>query len=566
MNAAPCPTKLEMLIDQALAWAAQDPDPETRAELTELVTAAHHGDVDAQHELADRFAGRLQFGTAGLRGELGAGPNRMNHVVVAHAAAGLASYLNSSVERTPAVVIGYDGRKNSKTFAALSAAILAGAGARVQLMPSLTPTPVLAFAVRHLQMDAGIMVTASHNPASDNGYKVYLGGADGGSQIISPSDEEISAHIEQAAHTKVLDLPHGEYETVPAAVLDAYVQRTSGLVPVPAAQLRVVHTAMHGVATAVFDRVLKAAGFSPAISVTVQADPDPAFPTVAFPNPEEAGALEHAFATARETAADLIIAHDPDADRLAVAIPDSSPEGYRRLTGNEVGLLLGWWIARTSQANDWVYRPDTTDRAFACSIVSSPALKIVAEAYGLNHCYTLTGFKWISRAPGLLFGFEEALGYLVDPEAVHDKDGISASMLFLSMASSLAGQGQTVQDALDAFSMRFGHHLSEQVSLRVDGLSQLMERLRSTDVLQIGGSPVVAVTDFLEGAEGLPASNLLRYQLDDGTRVMVRPSGTEPKLKVYVDVVSTAGDLAQRKVDAAVRRDLIISAMTELLA
>lgn len=569
MTGIPCPTHVELLIDTALAWAANDPDAETRSELAHLIEAAHRGDPGSAADLADRFAGNLQFGTAGLRGALGAGPNRMNQVVVSYAAAGLGAYLNmnkATGDLNPTVVIGYDGRKNSREFAVLSAEILAGAGIAVQLMPTLTPTPVLAFAVRHLNASAGVMVTASHNPAADNGYKVYLGGSDGGSQIISPADAEIASCIATSSRMPVSELPRGAYSLVDQEALDAYTARTASIVPPPAAPIRFVHTAMHGVATEVFHQVLDRAGFPHPIPVQEQAHPDGTFPTVTFPNPEEQGALDLAFAVARAHHVDLIIAHDPDADRLSVAIPDKTAEGYRRLTGNEVGLLLGWWIARTTQPSDWIRRPALTDATFACSIVSSPALKLVADAYQLNHVTTLTGFKWISRAPGLLFGFEEALGYLVDPAAVHDKDGISAAMMFLSMAATLAGQGQTVSDALDAFSMRFGHHRSDQVSLRVDDLGSLMHRLRTSPPRTIADVEVATALDYLDGVDGLPASDVLRYDLLDGTRVMVRPSGTEPKLKIYVDVVATDGDLSTRALTASERLSDVVTFMTRLLS
>ncbi|MDR2320690.1 MAG: phospho-sugar mutase, partial [Microbacterium sp.] len=419
------------LLTQARAWLRQDPDPETRDELAGLITSAGSGDEAALADLADRFSTRLAFGTAGLRGELAAGSNRMNRVLVAQAAAGFAAYLSEKAQEgtAPTVVIGYDGRKNSRVFAKDSAEIFAGAGLRAILLPRLLPTPVLAFAVRHLGADAGVMVTASHNPPNDNGYKVYLGGADQGSQIVSPADAEIAAHIQQVADRgDALGIPRSEaYETAGEDIVEAYVAATAAVAPAPVgtAGLRWVYTAMHGVGWETFSRIIGEAGYPAPWTVSEQRDPDPAFRTVSFPNPEEPGAMDLAFAKARTLGAELVIANDPDADRLAVGIPDESAEGgWRRLTGNEVGLLLGWRAARAVTADG----PAAPGTSLACSLVSSPALGAVAARYGLDFHETLTGFKWISRAPGIAFGFEEALGYLVNPETVRDKDGISAAV------------------------------------------------------------------------------------------------------------------------------------------
>ncbi|MDF2579064.1 MAG: phosphomannomutase [Microbacterium sp.] len=403
--------------DAARAWLAQDPDPETRDELAAVIAAAEAGDAVAAADLVDRFGTRLAFGTAGLRGRLGAGSNRMNRVLVTQAAAGLAAYLleKAGPDAPPVVVIGYDGRRGSARFAQDSAEIFAGAGLRAILLPRLLPTPVLAFAVRHLGADAGVMVTASHNPPDDNGYKVYLGGADDGSQIVPPADAEIAAHIQRVADAGDISvLPRSErYETADDAVVEAYVAATATVAPAPAGAngMRWVYTAMHGVGTETMLRILDAAGYPHPVQVAEQAEPDGRFPTVAFPNPEEPGAMDLALETARANDAEFILANDPDADRLAVAIPDAAAEGgWRRLTGNQIGLLLGWRAARRAAEGG-----TTPGASLACSLVSSPALQVVAERYGLDFHATLTGFKWISRAPGLVFGFEEALGYLVNP-------------------------------------------------------------------------------------------------------------------------------------------------------
>jgi len=554
----------------AEAWLAQDPDPETRAELAALVEGAKAGDAAATAQLADRFDSRLAFGTAGLRGEIAAGPNRMNRVLVSQAAAGLAAYLleHARAGETPSVVIGYDGRKNSAVFARDSAEIMAGAGVRAILLPQLLPTPVLAFAVRHLDTTAGVMVTASHNPPNDNGYKVYLGGEHGGSQIVSPADAEIAAAIERVATTTTVpELPRGAFETASEELVDEYVRRTALVADPPAAQPRVVYTAMHGVGWETAARVLAAAGFDAPTVVSEQISPDPAFPTVAFPNPEEPGAMDLSFAQARAVGAELVIANDPDADRLAIAIPDdSAAEGYRRLTGNEVGLLLGWQAARRAAARSGDAGPDGT---LACSIVSSPGLEAVARAYDLEFAATLTGFKWISRAPNLLFGFEEALGYLVNPDTVRDKDGISAAVAFLSLAAELTAQGRTIADHLDEFVEKFGCYASAQVSIRVTDLSrigEIMARLRAEPPASVGGIRVERIEDLADGFGALPPSDVLRLILEGGARVMVRPSGTEPKLKVYIDAVGTEGTVAERRAAASAAVDAIEAGMRELIA
>ncbi|MCD1571689.1 phospho-sugar mutase [Agromyces mediolanus] len=555
----------------AEAWLAQDPDPETREELSGILDAVRAGDGAAAAELADRFDTRLAFGTAGLRGEIAAGPNRMNRVLVSQAAAGLAAYLleQAAPGETPSVVIGYDGRKNSAVFARDSAEIMSGAGVRAVLLPRLLPTPVTAFAVRHLGLSAGVMVTASHNPPNDNGYKVYLGGEHGGSQIVSPADAEIAAHILRVAESALVpELPRGDYETADESVVDAYVAATAQAAGgAPAAQPRVVYTAMHGVGWETTAKVLAAAGFDRPTLVAAQIEPDPAFPTVAFPNPEEPGAMDLSFATAREAGAELIVANDPDADRLAIAIPDeTAAEGYRRLTGNEVGLLLGWQAAeRAVAAATGDGGPEGT---LACSIVSSPGLETVARHHGLEFRATLTGFKWISRAPHLVFGFEEALGYLVNPGTVRDKDGISAAVAFLGLAAELKAAGRTVADHLDDFVERFGCFASAQVSIRVTDLARIgevMARLRANPPAEVGGIRVERIEDLAEGGE-LPPSDVLRIVLAGGGRVMVRPSGTEPKLKVYIDAVSDEGTVAERRAAATAAAAALEAGMRELVA
>ena len=554
-------------LDSAKAWLEQDPDPETRAELEALIPAAESGDAAAMDALRDRFDTRLTFGTAGLRGELGAGSNRMNRVLVSQAATGFARWLLDRDENA-SVVIGYDGRVNSGVFARDSAELMAGAGVRVVLLPRMLPTPLVAFAVRHLGVSAGIMVTASHNPPRDNGYKVYLGGRDGGSQIVAPSDEQIHAAIVAVAETEVIgDLPRStDYEVADESVIDAYIERTAAVAldeHAPREQVPFVYTAMHGVGWEVSQRVFAAAGLGEPTVVAEQIEPDGAFPTVAFPNPEEPGAMDLSFETASRAGAALIIANDPDADRLAVAVPDSSEAaGWRRLSGNAVGALLGWRVAERLQRSG-------TQAKLAASLVSSPALAAVASAYGLSYSDTLTGFKWISRVGGLGYGFEEALGYLVNPGTIRDKDGISAAVDFVALVGELAAQGRTLDDHQREFDERFGAFASAQVSLRVTDLSRIgaiMAALRDNPPSEIGGQRVAQVDDFIGGFGVFPAGDILRFWMLDGSRVIVRPSGTEPKVKVYIDASSDAGSVDERRESAAARVAALDAGMRGLIA
>ena len=579
------------VVEVARAWIADDPDAETRAELQAIVDDALGGSDQAREALHERFDSRLSFGTAGLRGEIAAGPNRMNRVLVGQAAAGLAAYLIEQAsergeEVQPSVVIGYDGRKNSQIFARDTAELMAGAGVRAVLLPRLLPTPVLAFAVRHLGASAGVMVTASHNPARDNGYKVYLGAADEGSQIIPPADALIASHIDRVAQGRLSDLPRSDaYEIADESLVDAYVSATAAVAtpgyPVDAGAtphhagrhaaepstadsgIRVVYTAMHGVGWQTARAVFEAAGLPAPITVPEQAEPDPDFPTVAFPNPEEPGALDLAFELARDTSADLVIANDPDADRLAIGIPDpGSEQGYRRLSGNEVGTLLGWTAAEQAAERG-------ASGALAASIVSSPALRAVAHAYGLGFEETLTGFKWVSRVPGLLFGYEEALGYLVNPQTVRDKDGISAATAALALAVRLRAEGKSLADRLDEFTSRFGAYASDQISIRVTDLSRIgriMAALRAQPPARLAAAHVERIDDLRDGWGDLPASDVLRILLDGGSRVMVRPSGTEPKLKIYIDAFDDSDvDVAGRRAAAQARVAALADAVRTLI-
>ncbi|MGQ4433559.1 MULTISPECIES: phospho-sugar mutase [unclassified Streptomyces] len=540
------------LIARARTWLAEDPDADTREELGKLIEA---GDVA---ELAGRFSGTLQFGTAGLRGELGAGPMRMNRAVVIRAAAGLAAYLKKNGGTDGTVVIGYDARHKSADFARDTAAVMVGAGLKAAVLPRPLPTPVLAFAIRHLGAVAGVEVTASHNPPRDNGYKVYLGD---GSQIVPPADAEIAAEIDAIGSLHDVPRPAEGWEILDEGVLDAYLARTDAvLAPDSPRTARTVYTAMHGVGKDVLLAAFARAGFPEPVLVAEQAEPDPDFPTVAFPNPEEPGAMDLAFAQARASDPDLIIANDPDADRCAAAVKDRTQGGsWRMLRGDEVGSLLAAHLVRRGAQG-----------TFAESIVSSSLLGRIAEKAGLPYEETLTGFKWIARVDGLRYGYEEALGYCVDPDGVRDKDGITAALLITELASELKAEGRDLTDLLDDLAVEHGLHATDQLSVRVEDLSVIadaMRRLREQPPTALAGLAVTRAEDLTEGTEALPPTDGLRYTLD-GARVIVRPSGTEPKLKCYLEVVvpvATHADLPAARAQAAgtlatIKRDLSAAA------
>jgi phosphomannomutase len=535
------------LIARARTWLAEDPDPDTRDELAELL------DADDVTELTARFSGTLQFGTAGLRGEIGAGPMRMNRTVVIRAAAGLAAYLKKHGSTGGLVVIGYDARHKSADFARDTAAVMTGAGLKAAVLPRPLPTPVLAFAIRHLGAVAGVEVTASHNPPRDNGYKVYLGD---GSQIVPPADADIAAEIAAIASLNDVPRPDTGWQTLDDAVLNAYLARTDAVLAKNSPRTaRTVYTAMHGVGKdtllAAFDR----AGFPTPELVAEQADPDPDFPTVAFPNPEEPGAMDLAFAKARETNPDLIIANDPDADRCAVAV--KRDDTWRMLRGDEVGALLAAHLVNRGAHG-----------TFAESIVSSSLLGRIAEKAGLPYEETLTGFKWIARVEGLRYGYEEALGYCVDPEGVRDKDGITAALLITELASELKEQGRTLLDLLDDLAVDHGLHATDQLAVRVEDLSVIaraMERLREHPPTELAGLAITRAEDLTQGTDRLPPTDGLRYTLD-GARVVVRPSGTEPKLKCYLEVVVPVATHADLPTAHARATDLLTTIKRDLSA
>lgn len=531
----------DVLLTRARAWVAEDPDETTRAELEAIVREVEAGGDPA--DLADRFAGTLEFGTAGLRGAVGAGPNRMNRVVVIRAAAGLAAYLREQGATGP-VVVGFDARHRSDDFARDTAEVMSGAGFKVWLMPRPLPTPVLAFAIRELGCAAGVMVTASHNPPQDNGYKVYLGD---GSQIVPPADAQIAAHIEAVG--AVSDVPRGAGGTVLGEhVVDRYLDTIAELAEDGPRDLSLVYTPLHGVGASPVLQVLETAGFEAPRVVEQQEQPDPDFPTVAFPNPEEKGAMDLALALAEEHGVDLVVANDPDADRCAAAVPTDT--GWRMLRGDEVGALLAHHLLARGR-----------EGTYAASIVSSSLLGKMAAAAGQPYVETLTGFKWIGRVEGLAFGYEEALGYCCDPDHVKDKDGVSALLLLCELAARTKAEGRTLVDVLDDLARQHGLHATDQVSVRVADLSLIsaaMERLRATPPTALGGLEVQRVDDLSLGSADLPPTDGLRFTLADDARVVVRPSGTEPKLKCYLEVVvPVEDDVDAARISAASRLDAV---------
>jgi phosphomannomutase len=570
---------------EVLAWMVDDPDERDRAELSALLRTATGRDADsaarAAAELKDRFAARLEFGTAGLRGAVAAGPNRMNRAVVRGTTAALAGWLLyvDPAAADSGVVIGCDARHRSDEFALEAARVLAGAGIAVHLLPPRQPTPVLAFAVRHLRASAGIMITASHNPPADNGYKLYLGD---GAQIVPPADLEIEAatrslgplsQIPVAPAGDPLITRHGD--KIAAAYLDAICAVSPA--PKGAAWLRFTYTPLHGVAGNLALRAFEQAGFPSPDVVETQFDPDPEFRTVAFPNPEEPGALDLALAQARRSGAELVIANDPDGDRMAVAVPDDdAPGGWRTLTGDQVGALLGAYLlgqdAVASGAGS--AEPDATVRQeplVVSTIVSATMLASIAAAAGAQYAETLTGFKWIVRAADLrpevrfIYGYEEALGYTVG-RTVRDKDGIGAALAVLSLAAKARSGGESLVEAYDALEIAHGVHLTEQITVATTEPVHVMSRLRIEAPAELAGQPITATSDLTGGTDELPSADVLRYWLR-AARVVIRPSGTEPKVKAYLEVVEPviAGRLAEARRAARARMDPLAKAVRDLL-
>ncbi len=546
---------MDTIIDIAKAWIDTDPDPATRAAAQALVDA---NDTDV---LTDHFGTRLVFGTAGMRGALGPGPNRMNRALVRRVAAGLGSYLISVDPNAPAdgVVIGFDGRHGSREFAADSAGVLRSMGIRVYIYDQVVPTPQLAHAIPFLGCAAGIMVTASHNPPQDNGYKVYWRN---GAQIITPHDKGISTAIDQIQGCP--DPGDEKGEPVPGAVWSDYLDRVLSLRVRPQTGVRAVYTAMHGVGWAPLSTVLKVAGHTDIHPVLEQRDPDGDFPTVAFPNPEEEGALDLAIAEAKKVGADLIVANDPDADRLAVALPSPSGE-WIMLTGNQVGALLAEELLTHGTMHP--------QRLVATTIVSTRLLQRIADRHGAICGETLTGFKWLANMAiahdgPFVIGFEEALGYSVG-DVVRDKDGISATLILLDLASNLKARGQTLLDAWKRMDERYGAHRSTQIAIKMEGadgaqaIQGAMKDLRENPPAELANNKVKRLRDVQTGISmdcttgassqiPLPKSNVLEFTLDDDSRILARPSGTEPKIKFYVEVVGKDAAAAEARLTEVV--------------
>ena len=534
-------------------WTEQDPDPQTREQVDDLLAAADAGNTQARSELVDAFSSRLEFGTAGLRGALGPGPNRMNRVVVGQTAAGLASYLLDHGLTGGKVIIGFDARRNSDVFARDTAEIMSAAGFQAMITSGPLPTPVVAFGILHLGCVAGVVVTASHNPPQDNGYKVYLGD---GSQIVPPADADISARIDEVARHSLDDVPRSPSCTVLGKeLIDAYLGRVASLVaPHAPRELRWVYTPLHGVGGSLVRRAAEACQFPPPHMVAEQAKPDPSFPTVPFPNPEEPGAIDLGLASAQQIDADLVIANDPDADRCAVA---AILEGHwRMLRGDELGVLLGEDALRRGVRG-----------TYACSIVSSSLLSVIAAAYGQPFVHTLTGFKWIGRVPDLAYGYEEAIGYCVDPRAVPDKDGISALVLVLQLAAGLKAEGRSIADRLDGIARRYGVYETDQMSVRVADpaiITGAMARLRANPPAMLGGQPA-AVVDLAAGSVELPPTDAVLINAET-SKVVVRPSGTEPKLKCYLEAHLPAARSVDLVAARAEARSMVAAIRSEMSA
>jgi phosphomannomutase len=541
---------------EARAWIAEDPDPRTRTELEGLL---HAGD---QKELRERFATRLAFGTAGIRGTIGAGPGRMNRVLVRRVTAGLANYLIATVPdcRRKGVVVARDGRHMSPEFAEDTAGVLVGAGIPVHYFEDPVPTPVCAFAVTALGASAGIMITASHNPPADNGYKVYWGN---GAQIIPPHDAGMGHAIDAVgslASVRLIDTGEarrqGVLMHVPSWVTEGYLKAILSLRKHPelTPDLKIVYTPLHGVGGPWATEAFLRAGFGRLLTVREQLAADPDFPTVRFPNPEEPGAMDLAMALARKEDADLVLANDPDADRLAAAVRDRSG-AWRQLTGNELGLLLAHYLLTE--------HPPSGGHVVMTTVVSSSLLRRIADGLGAEYAETLTGFKWIAnqaiemerKGIAFVFGFEEALGYTAG-DVVRDKDGISTALLAADLAGFLKTQGKDFLDRLEEIYRQFGLAVSAQKSVVLPGseglarMQAITAGLRAHPPEAIAGRPVIARTDIQAGTRwtrdrggeepiDLPESDVLIFELEGGSRIIVRPSGTEPKIKYYFEHVET---------------------------
>jgi phosphomannomutase len=543
--------------EAAEAWLDEDPDPQTREELRALIAAADGGDAKALRELNERFEGSLEFGTAGLRGILGAGPQRMNRVLVRKVSAGLGAYLIAHVPEAKrlGVVIGHDARRNSRVFSEDTARVLGGLGIKVYLAHRPWPTPTTAWAVVDKKACAGVMVTASHNPPAYNGYKVYWGN---GAQIIAPHDAGIAASVAKVGRSDQLPMPsldelraNGLVIDLDEALHDAYLEQVVALRASPQVDGRalvIAYTPLHGVGALSVEAAMQRAGFPQLHTEPSQREPDPEFPTVTFPNPEEKGAMDRVLALAADKKADLVLANDPDADRLCCAVPEGA--GYRVLSGDQVGVLLADYLLEVGPKDK---------RMVATTVVSSQLLGFLAKQANADYRETLTGFKWIGNAAmdyeakhsgRFVMGYEEALGYSVGP-LVRDKDGVSAAVIFAELAAWNRARGKSVLDHLDDIYRKVGLFVTEQVSITKPGsegiaqIKEAMKKFRANPPKELAGTAIEQVVDLAKGEGGLPPSDVLVFKLAGGRRVIMRPSGTEPKLKSYYEVrVSVGADEA----------------------
>lgn len=537
------------LIALAQNWAKHDPDLNTKKYVEDLI---HNNDIE---KLSSLFSGDLEFGTAGLRAEVDAGQSRMNRAVVIRATYGLCAYLlNKYPGKKPKLIVGNDARHMSDQFAQDVCSVATALGLKVFRLPSKLPTPVLAFGVRHIGADAGVMITASHNPPKDNGYKVYdhLGAG-----IIPPMDKEIAQLIKNAPMADEIKLESGWKEI---DITSQYHQRVSEIVNNNYGQIKVAYTPMHGVGQETFDACMKISGFNSSINVVKQTKPDPDFPTVAFPNPEEPGAMDLLLQLAKEIYADVAIANDPDADRCAVAFPENGV--WRVLTGDELGFLIAWWLITKAKLNN-----TKLVGQMVASIVSSSLVPKIAEANGLKGATTLTGVKWMGHLDELIFGYEEAIGYCTDPEFVRDKDGVSVALRIVEMFSFLKQDNTTVSQVLNEIYEEFGVHLTKQLSFRFDSVAKainITKQLISNPPIKIGDYVVEKVEDMNEGIDNLPPTSGIRLKTKNG-RIIVRPSGTEPKLKCYLEVTTNPGDPQENWGKAKKELDSLAESVHQLL-
>ena len=527
-------------ITQVEDWIADDPD-ESTAELTrQTLQAATNGDAEAENKIKLWFGPFIEFGTAGLRGPIAPGPSCMNRAVVSRAAAGFVTYLKK--QNAKRIVVGFDARHKSLDFAIDTVNIASGAGLEAILLPRALPTPILAFAVNYFKADGAVMVTASHNPAADNGYKVFLGN---GCQIVPPTDAEISAEI--AKINNVREIPVGEdWYTSDEAVIDAYLESCKNIVSSSVSRdIKIASTSLHGVGHETWIQACDLVGFKKVHVVESQKIPDPDFPTVPFPNPEEAGACDLLLALAKQTNADIAIAHDPDADRCAAGILEN--DAWRLLSGDELGGALAWWEFERCK----VFGLPKPSGTLATSIVSASLLEKIVVKQGVTYQSTLTGFKWIGRIIDLIFGYEEAIGYCVDSKNVKDKDGITAGLRIAELAAYLKDNQTTFAELLEKISKEYGLHFTTQLSIRMNDMSAIpaaLENLKTAT--QIGVHKITEIIDMKSGLKGLLPTSGIYLQLENG-RIIVRPSGTEPKLKAYIELVGEVTDYQKDKVKLA---------------